>query len=624
MALYDEGDRRPLVLLVDDEKVSLKILSDLLKDEVDIALAKNGRQALDKVSQVKPDLILMDVLMPGIDGFEVIAQLKANEATEAIPVIFITGLNSAGEEERGLTLGAQDYIHKPFSPEVVKARVTTQLKIVHQRQQLQKLSDELVEASEAKSRFLANMSHEIRTPLTSIIGYAEGLTQGDFADDFQPTAVGIIAQNGQHLLNVVNEILDLSKIEANKLEIELIDMDLIVLLTSIESLMKQQALAKGLEFSIEYQFPLPCTINSDPTRLKQILLNLINNAIKFTDKGSVIVRVRQSAPNQLAFCVEDTGIGLSQPQMNKLFADFTQVDSSVARKYGGTGLGLSIAKSLSNKLGGDISVDSEPNVGSQFTVYTQLTVSDSATWIIDDVTLQQKRAQQLQTTAEKIPTLSGRVLLAEDHHDNRALFSQLLRRMGLEVTAVENGELAVQQSMMEDFDLIFLDIQMPVMDGISAMKIITTTAMDVPVVALTANAMTTEIDKYLAEGFTAHVSKPIDRRVFINLVQKYVGGEASSEDFDLDEEEMAQLRSQFVSGLSTSLPEIKAQTENLDWLHIGMHAHAIKGSAPMYGFAELGSIADKLEIAVNNNDRDNIQSLAESLIAQMNDIVAGA
>jgi signal transduction histidine kinase/HPt (histidine-containing phosphotransfer) domain-containing protein len=623
MALYDEGNRRPLVLLVDDEKVSLKILSDLLKDEVDIALAKNGRQALDKVSQVQPDLILMDVLMPGIDGFEVIAQLKANDATEAIPVIFITGLNSAGEEERGLTLGAQDYIHKPFSPEVVKARVATQLKIVHQRQQLQKLSDELIEASEAKSRFLANMSHEIRTPLTSIIGYAEGLTQGDFADDYQDKAVSIIAQNGQHLLNVVNEILDLSKIEANKLEIELIDMDLIVLLTSIESLMKQQALAKGLDFSIEYQFPLPCTITSDPTRLKQILLNLINNAIKFTDKGSVIVKARQSAPDQLAFCVEDTGIGLSQPQMNKLFTDFTQVDSSVARKYGGTGLGLSIAKSLSNKLGGDIEVDSEPGVGSQFTVYTQLTVADSATWIIDDVTLQQKRAQQLQTTAEKIPTLSGRVLLAEDHHDNRALFSQLLRRMGLEVTAVENGELAVQQSMMEDFDLIFLDIQMPVMDGISAMKIITTTAMDVPVVALTANAMTTEIDKYLAEGFTAHVSKPIDRRIFINLVQKYVDGEAS-EDFDLGEEEMAQLRSQFVSGLGTSIAEITAQTEKHDWLHIGMHAHAIKGSAPMYGFAELGDIADKLEIAVNNDDADNILPLAESLIAQMHDIVAGA
>ena len=304
MALSDANGGRPLVLLVDDEKVSLKILSDLLKEDVDIALAKNGIQALEKVKQLKPDLILMDVLMPGIDGFEVISLLKANKETDSIPVIFITGLNSAGEEERGLTLGAQDYIHKPFSPEVVKARVATQLKIVHQRQQLQQLSDELQEASEAKSRFLANMSHEIRTPLTSIIGYAEGITQGDFAGDFQQTAVSIIAQNGQHLLNVVNEILDLSKIEANKLEIELIDMDLFNMLGGIESLMQQQAQAKGLLFSIEHEFPLPSVINCDPTRLKQILLNLINNAIKFTDAGSVTVKVWQSAEDQLAFCVD--------------------------------------------------------------------------------------------------------------------------------------------------------------------------------------------------------------------------------------------------------------------------------------------------------------------------------
>jgi signal transduction histidine kinase len=452
----------------------------------------------------------MDVLMPGIDGFEVTRQVRANKETEAIPVIFITGLNSAGEEERGLTLGAQDYIHKPFNPEVVKARVATQLQIVKQRKQLQQMSAELTEASAAKSRFLANMSHEIRTPLTSIIGYAEGITQGDFDDSFQQKAVAIIAQNGQHLLNIVNEILDLSKIEANKLEIELIEMDLIVMLTSIESLVRQQAHAKGLEFSLEYQYPIPNIIKSDPTRLKQILLNLINNAIKFTDDGSVLVRLGRFSSDLLSFCVEDTGIGLSEEQMDKLFAEFTQVDSSVARKYGGTGLGLSIAQSLSHKLGGDISLKSQLGKGSQFDVHIKLEQTPETQWIENAQQFENLKRQERTPKKEVIPTLEGKVLLAEDHHDNRALFSQLLKRMGLEVTAVENGELAVQESLLDEFDLIFLDIQMPVMDGMTAMKMITTTtAPNVPVVALTANAMTTEIENYIEQGFTSHISKPI-------------------------------------------------------------------------------------------------------------------
>ena len=616
--------KRPLVLLVDDEKVSLKILSDLLKDEVDIALAKNGNQALDKIAQVKPDLILMDVLMPGIDGFEVIEKIRADKATEAIPVIFITGLNSAGQEEKGLTLGAQDYIHKPFNPEVVKARVATQLKIIEQRQQLQRLSDELTDASAAKSQFLANMSHEIRTPLTSIIGYADGITQGDFDSDFQRKAVEIIAQNGQHLLNVVNEILDLSKIEANKLEIELIEMDMMVMLGSIESLVRQQALEKELNFKVEYQFPLPSTIKSDPTRLKQILLNLINNAIKFTEQGGVVVKVWQSADEQLSFSVTDTGIGLSQSQMDKLFADFTQVDSSVARKYGGTGLGLSIAQSLSRKLGGDITVESEPGVGSTFTVTTHLEVCNSVVWIDSEEKLSEIRNQKRSPKQETIPTLEGKVLLAEDHHDNRALFTQLLKRMGLDVTAVENGELAVQESLMDDFDLIFLDIQMPVMDGMTAMKMITTTtAPDVPVIALTANAMTTEIENYLEQGFTAHISKPLDRRLFINLVEQYLTGSSSDSglDFDLDESEVAELRERFVSNLKNDLVEIKIHAQNHDWPNLGRQAHAIKGSAPMYGFKELGAIADKLEIAVHSNKEEQIQALGQTLIAGISEVV---
>ncbi len=612
---------RPLVLLVDDEKTNLKILSDLLKDDVDIALAKNGRQAVDKAFQIKPDLILLDVIMPDMDGFEVLSHLKSDQQTESIPVIFITGLNSAGEEEHGLTLGAQDYIRKPFSPKVVKARVATQLKIIGQTRQLQHLSDELAQASEAKSRFLANMSHEIRTPLTAIIGYAESMIQGDFKADFQSKAINIIAQNGSHLLNVVNGILDLSKIEANKLEIELLEMDLFEMLSSIESLVKQQAQAKGLVFTIDYKFPLPRHIICDPTRLKQILLNLVNNAIKFTDSGSVVIAV-VTRNNQLVFEVKDTGIGLTPMQISKLFTDFTQVDYSITRKYGGTGLGLSIAKSLALKLNGNISIQSTPNEGSEFTVFIQLTTPASGDWCNDAAAAGYKPSNI--TVSDSMPTLSGHILLAEDHHDNRALFSQLLKRMGLQVTAVENGELAVQQSITEDFDLILMDIQMPVMDGISAMNLLKTTAMDVPIVALTANAMKTDIDSYLAQGFDSHIAKPINRQAFISIVGSYFDGQQPPQaaDIDLDEEVLNQLKSQFVAGLKERLVDLSALAYDNDWPGLGKQAHAIRGSAPMYGFDELGLLATQLETAVKSDSSESISQLAHQLISQVDDIVS--
>ncbi|MFT5162108.1 MAG: signal transduction histidine kinase [Alteromonadaceae bacterium] len=615
---------RPMVLLVDDEKANLKILSDLLKDQVDITLAKNGIQAIEKTLQIKPDLILLDVIMPGMDGFEVLSELKRIEATENIPVIFITGLNSAGEEEHGLTLGAQDYIHKPFSPKVVKARVATQLEIVRQRQQLQLLSDQLSQASEAKSRFLANMSHEVRTPLTSIIGYAESIIQGDFKADFQSQAINIIAQNGSHLLNVVNKILDLSKIEANKLEMELIEMDLMAMLNDITALVKQHAQGEGLGFNIKYNYPLPQQIICDPTRLKQILLNLINNAIKFTEVGSVTMHLGTNHQNQLMFEVEDTGIGLSVMQIDKLFNDFTQVDYSITRKYGGTGLGLSIAKSLASKLGGDITVKSLPGKGSTFTVSVSMVVPPGVVWL-HDAPAQYQPSRVRNVPKASMPTLKGHVLLAEDHHDNRALFTQLLKRMGLTVTAVENGELAVQESILQDFDLILMDIQMPVMDGISAMKLLKTTAMNIPIVALTANAMKNDIDSYLAAGFDCHIAKPVDRQCFAITIGNYFNTPIDEQnDFDLDEETLNQLKEQFVAGLKARLVDLSTLTDNNNWPDLAKQAHAIRGSAPMYGFDELGLLATRLEAAVKNDHTESIHRLARELLSQVDDIISCA
>jgi response regulator RpfG family c-di-GMP phosphodiesterase len=258
---------KPNVLLVDDEKANLKVLSDLLRNDVNIQLATSGKSAIKTAIKLLPDLILLDVVMPEMDGFETILALKANPLTEDIPIIFITGLNSADKEEQGLNLGAVDYIYKPFNQEVVKARVKTQLKIVRQRCELQTLSAELSKASEIKSRFLANMSHEIRTPLTAVIGYAESILAGEVAAHEQRNAVEIINNSGQHLLSLINDILDLSKIEADKLIIEQQPVALFKLMKDVISLMEHKAKSKGLDFCLDYHFPLPSMIVTDPTRL---------------------------------------------------------------------------------------------------------------------------------------------------------------------------------------------------------------------------------------------------------------------------------------------------------------------------------------------------------------------
>jgi len=392
-------------------------------------------------------------------------------------------------------------------------------------------------ANRAKSAFLANMSHEIRTPMTAILGFSEVLLASR-TDQDQLEAVTTIKRNGEHLLNLINDILDLSKIEAGKLDVERIQCSPCQVLSEVVSLMRVRATAKNLSLEIEYKRPIPESIQSDSTRLRQILINLIGNAIKFTEVGGVrLVACLLDADSdeaKMQFEVVDSGIGMTEEQIGRLFNPFSQLDTSATRKYGGTGLGLTISKRLAERLGGSVTVTSTPGEGSTFTV-TVTTGPLDVVRLLDNPT-----EAQVSTALENKPNefnsrLDCRVLLAEDGPDNQRLIAFLLKKAGAEVTLAENGQIAhaLAQAAQDEgtpFDVILMDMQMPVMDGYDATGKLREAGYAGPIIALTAHAMNADRDKCLNAGCDDYATKPIDRKKLLATVAHWAARGRTNDD----------------------------------------------------------------------------------------------
>ena len=452
--------------------------------------------------------------------------------------------------------------------------------------QLEQTNSDLIEASNAKGRFLATMSHEIRTPLTSIIGYADGILLGDIDKAEQERVTKIIAENGNHLLSVINDILDISKIEANKLDFESIPTPLFSVLAQIESVVGKRARDKGLAFHLEYEYPLPAQINTDPTRLKQILFNLTNNAIKFTEQGYVGLSV-SLVDKRLQIKVKDSGEGISTQQLEQLFQPFTQADSSINRRFGGTGLGLSISRQLANGLGGDIIVDSSPRKGSTFTLNIDLVVVQDSPWINSVGEIWQSTPTKSVQPAALPNFVGNKVLLADDHPNNRELIAILLKRMSITVTEVENGKQALETIFYQKFDLILLDIHMPQMDGTEALKQIRAAGNYTPVIALTANNMKHEIEHYMRLGFSDHLAKPISRHHFISKLSLYLNKQGEI-DSPLHQGDMLRLIKDYQQDLREQVVNLQQALEQRDLTIISEIAHRIRGSAGSFGFDIIG------------------------------------
>ena len=414
------------------------------------------------------------------------------------------------------------------------------------------MADQANAANKSKSEFLANMSHEIRTPMTAILGYADLLINEAGLDKAPPeriNALQTIHRNGEHLLTIINDILDLSKIEAGKMEVEQVDTAPIKIVQDVISLMKARADEKNLQLQAQWHGDIPQNIECDPVRLRQCLINLVGNALKFTELGGVrlVGRLDQSDADtpRMVFDVVDTGIGMTEQQSSRLFQAFSQADTSTTRKFGGTGLGLVITKRLAELMGGDVTLSSELNEGSTFTLSVGTGPLEDAAFVNpskDPEAFQistKPKVAVVEESKEK-PLEQRRILLAEDGPDNQRLISFVLKKAGAEVTVVDNGKLAVEQFTKDNsvegplkspapFDVVLMDMQMPEMDGYTAATILKQKDCTVPIIALTAHAMSGEREKCIAAGCDDYATKPIDREKLIGQIKEWVEQELGSD-----------------------------------------------------------------------------------------------
>ena len=494
-------------------------------------------------------------------------------------------------------------------------------------------------ANRAKSEFLANMSHEIRTPMTAILGYTDLLMIDDNSPEERASHLQTIHRNGESLLKLINDILDLSKIEADKMAVEPRDCPMSQIVEDVASSLRVRAAEGGLGFQIDYLPPLPQTIRTDPERLRQILLNLVGNAIKFTEKGGVRISVRcvlepDSSP-RIEFAVADTGIGMAPEEISRLFEPFTQADTSTTRRFGGTGLGLTISKRLAQMLGGDIRVQSTPGKGSTFTLSIDPGSLEGVALARTPpgVSLGKDEARKVQEEWD----LHGRVLVAEDAKDNLRLIRLVLQKAGLEVDVAEDGRTACEKASASTtegrpYDLILMDVQMPELDGYEATRRLRRGGWGGPIVALTAHAMSGDREKCLKAGCNDYVAKPIEWTRLLVTVARQLGqataavpraaaiGKPSPNSLGLlgssliDDGRLTELVESFAAELPDRAKRFEDALETRDFELLEELAHQLKGSAGIYGFAQISDMA----CTVNRLTKEGSQD--EQLLAAVGEL----
>lgn len=631
---------------------------------VNLVKAQSGREALQLLDLYDFGVILLDVQMPEMDGFETAQLIRKNEKYKLTPIIFVTAINKDAQYiYRGYEAGAVDYIFKPFEPQILRSKVSVFIELFRKTRQLRESRDlvreserrerylrlaeleveslrryrnladaiphivwrakgdgtldyfnqvwmdytgltlessfgngwqaaihaedinrflktwmismtngdsfqtecrilnksgevrwfwinavseknqsgqvvawigtctdihdrktaelKLIEAEKqanaanlSKTSFLANMSHEIRTPMNAILGFTELMLDKDQTPEDRVECIHTVQRNARQLLKIIDEILDISKVESGRLQIERVEVDVSSLLEDIRSLMRLPALDKELNFSVELKTPVPRKVVSDPTRLRQVLLNLVGNAIKFTHQGFVKVEVEwhrqaEQGPNRLRCTISDSGVGIKPDNATRLFQAFMQEDSATTRNFGGTGLGLALSRQLARAMHGDVSLEmSEPGKGSRFIleIEAEPTVNTDFIEIIEN-DFKKKEPSFPKDGEKRLKGMS--VLLVEDVHDNQTLMVHFLGMAGAHVDVANNGKEGVQKALSGHYDAVLMDIQMPILDGYEATRQLREKGFRVPIIALTAHALNEEREKSLRMGCDGHLSKPI-------------------------------------------------------------------------------------------------------------------
>jgi len=488
--------------------------------------------------------------------------------------------------------------------------------LFNKNKQLKKVSAQALEATRTKSEFLAIMSHEIRTPLTSIIGFAEALAEPSTQIENRSSITKTIIKNGKHLLKIINDILDISKIEANRMEFDNTYFSPVELINDVEETIKHQYMEKGIQFFVEYDFPIPNVICNDMLRIKQIIINLCSNALKFTKAGKVCIKIHSDIENEkIFFTVIDSGIGLSEEQISKIFNAFTQADSSTTRQYGGTGLGLSLSKQFAEKMGGTITVESLVGIGSQFCVSIKTGKIDSQQLITGEPELPEK-SDSIKYQYDISYHVKGDILIVEDNHDNQQLLSILLSGIGAKLTFAENGQQAIDKALSKPYDLIFMDMQMPVMGGLEATKKLRQAGYESPIVALTANAMKSDYNMCINAGCDGFLTKPINREKLFHTIYKYLKIDSDVDESSLDlkknesrSEKLQVLIKSFVEGIPRRMDIIERSRSEKNWRDMKDELHKIKGVGTSMGYPDITETAANLEYEVIRENEVEIDRL---------------
>lgn len=483
-----------------------------------------------------------------------------------------------------------------------------------------KKNRDLIDAMKVKSRFLANMSHEVRTPLTAIIGFAENLLNTNMDTDERHRTINTIIRNGTQLQLIVDEILDISKDEANRLEVNETNVFLLELISEIKDTFSLAAHKKGLLFEVNYQLPLPTQIHTDPVKLKQILYNLCNNAVKYTEKGTVTFNVSCNIKAQhLHFDIIDSGIGINEQDLQQIFNPFVQVDTSSTRKFGGAGLGLHLSRRFAELLGGTIAVDSDYGHGSCFTfsLPTGLLEKNNLCYEIND----KKLLYVTEPKSTDISNIQGNILLAEDTKDIQLLMRAYLKDSLINLITVDNGQQAISAVVQGEFDLILMDIQMPVMNGLEATRQLRNKKWTGPILALTANVLPEDCERYLNEGFDDVIGKPVSRSLFLEKISTYLKPD-NIHDAPLiystllkEGPEFLPAIEHFVQQTDIECQQLQDSLDEKNWPDLQQQLHRLKGSGGGVGFPMVTELAKDAEQSIKETNYADTNQYINKLVS---------